>query len=137
MSPHRSKQPSKVMILQPILLPPFLNNLPHLRKVRVRIACKQMVLLMHIQSSRQVQEKRIITAEISAILIGLNSPVVLHKVIISRVLVQDVPVIHVDKPHEPMTDSKDHCHEYWETPEESVEVALDAEAEEAELRHHE
>jgi hypothetical protein len=83
-----------------------------------------------------VEEECVVASEVRAVFEGLNGPVVLHKVIISRMLVQNIPVIHINEPHEPMPDPKHHCHKHRITPYIPMEIALNAESKETELSHH-
>ena len=90
---------------------------------------------MHIQSTSQMKPNRIVTAEISAVFIDLNSPIVLHVILIGSMFVEDVPMVDIDKPHEAMTSTKDHCHKDWKCPEKTMEIALNSKGQETECEH--
>jgi hypothetical protein len=79
-----------------------------------------------------VEEECVVASEVRGVFEGLNGPVVLHNVIISRMLVQNIPVIHINEPHEPMPDPKHERHKHWVTPDIPMEIALNTESKETE-----
>ena len=135
MTPESTPQRVEIMILKAILLAPFLNNWTHSGEIIMGITSEQVMFLMHVQASSQMQPEGVVTTKVSAAFIDLDSPVVIHVILIGSMLVEDIPMVDVDVPHEPMTYTKDHTHKDWEGPEETVDVALDTKGQEDEGEH--